>query len=212
MGALLDNPGCQGATRPVSTASLRTHGGVPCGPQIKVDSGQASANGNIEFLLAENGHPTTGLMLGNTKSEGQKVTIFNSGQAISGVTRPFYRRRTADCAFANPPYAVRGERTGASARASAAAAPMASLDRPAAEPWLAVVVQVAAARKVQRLAAAWELLRLAGGNGGHAVASGLPLSTTLMASTFVVWSPTLLRAQRRGHRNLKYNLIVSADC
>jgi hypothetical protein len=55
MGALLDNPGCQGATRPVSTASLRTHGGVPCGPQIKVDSGQASANGNIEFLLAENG-------------------------------------------------------------------------------------------------------------------------------------------------------------
>jgi hypothetical protein len=101
-------------------------------------------------------------MLGNTKSEGQKVTIFNSGQAISGVTRPFYRRRMADYAFANPPYAVRGERTGASARASAAAAPMASLDRPAAEPWLPVVVRVAAARRVQRLAAVRELLRLAG--------------------------------------------------
>jgi hypothetical protein len=39
---------------------------------------------------------------------------------------------------------------------------MASLDRPAAEPWHPVLVQVAAARKVQRLAAAWELLRLAG--------------------------------------------------
>ena len=34
-------------------------------------------------------------------------------------------------------------------------------DRPAAEPWLAVAVQVAAARKVQRLAATCELLRLA---------------------------------------------------
>jgi hypothetical protein len=43
-----------------------------------------------------------------------------------------------------------GERTGASARASAAEAPM---TRPAAGPWLAVAVQVAAARKVQRLAA-----------------------------------------------------------
>jgi hypothetical protein len=39
---------------------------------------------------------------------------------------------------------------------------MTTLDRPAAEPWLAVVVQVAAARRVQRLAATWELLRLAG--------------------------------------------------
>jgi hypothetical protein len=32
--------------------------------------------------------------------------------------------------------------------------------------WLAVVVQVAAARKVQRLAAVWQLLRLAGGGSG----------------------------------------------
>src|SRR5258706_10361426 len=36
---------------------------------------------------------------------------------------------------------------------------MTTVVRPAAEPWLAVVVQVAAARKVQRLAATWELLR-----------------------------------------------------
>jgi hypothetical protein len=48
---------------------------------------------------------------------------------------------------------LQGERTGASARASAAAAPMTALVRPAAGPWLAVAVQVAAARKVQRLAA-----------------------------------------------------------
>src|ERR1700687_5091419 len=55
---------------------------------------------------------------------------------------------------------LRGERAGASARASAAAVPMKTVVRPAAEPWLAVVVQVAAARKVLRLVATWELLQL----------------------------------------------------
>src|SRR5258707_13644723 len=39
---------------------------------------------------------------------------------------------------------------------------MTTLFRPAAEPWIAVVVQVAAARKVQRLAATGPLPRLAG--------------------------------------------------
>src|SRR5258708_15825603 len=62
------------------------------------------------------------------------------------------------------------ESTPASARASAAAAPMTTL-RPAAEPRLAVVVQLAAAYRAQRMAAArkaqgiaatGELLRPAG--------------------------------------------------
>ena len=48
---------------------------------------------------------------------------------------------------------LQGERTDASARASAVAAPITALVRPAAGSRLAVAVQVAAARKVQRLAA-----------------------------------------------------------
>jgi hypothetical protein len=97
-----------------------------------------------------------------------------------------------------------------SARASAAAAPMASLDRPAAEPWLPVVVRVAAARRVQRLAATWELLRLA---GAEVAATPLPAVCLFPRRRWqaLSWSGPL-RAQRRGHRNLKFNLIVSADC
>src|SRR5260370_25023121 len=61
-------------------------------------------------------------------------------------------------------------KTSPSARASAAAAPV----RPAAEPWLAVVVQVAEARKGQRLAATWKLLLIAGAENAAAPCSPGP--------------------------------------
>src|SRR5882762_10841530 len=83
--------------------------------------------------------------------------------------------------------ALRGERTGAIARASAAAA----LVRPAAELWLAVVVQVAAARKVQR-----ELLRLAGAEMAASACAPAPTAAEALLS----WAAGSARAawQCRG--------------
>src|ERR1035437_8215867 len=79
-----------------------------------------------------------------------------------------------------------GERTGASVWASAAAAPMPTLDRPAAEPWLAVVVQVAAARKVRPLAATSELLRLAAAE--VATSACAPARRPTAAETLISWA------------------------
>ena len=84
-----------------------------------------------------------------------------------------------------------GERTGAIARASAAAA----LVQPAAEPWLAVVVQ-AAARKVQRLAATWELPQLAGAEMAASACAPAPTAAEALLS----WAAGSARAawQCRG--------------
>jgi hypothetical protein len=64
---------------------------------------------------------------------------------------------------------MRIETTNTTARASAAEARIPTLDQPAAEAWLAV--QLAAACKVRRLAAAAELPRLAGASAGAAAGS-----------------------------------------
>src|SRR5882762_7389011 len=88
--------------------------------------------------------------------------------------------------------ALRGERTGAIARASAAAA----LVRPAAEPWLAVVVQVAAVRKVQPLAATWELPHAGAEMGASACATA---RRPTAAEALISWAAGSAPKPWQGH-------------
>ncbi len=82
---------------------------------------------------------------------GVEPTFIYERESLSGRSKSLFVLRATGCGAKEP----------VPARASAAAAPMTTV-RPAAEPWLAVVVRLDAARKLQRLAANWELLRPAG--------------------------------------------------
>lgn len=73
---------------------------------------------------------------------------------------------------------------------------MTTLAQPEAQPWFVVVVQVAAAQKVQPLAATWELLRLAGAE--MAASAYAPAQRPTAAEALISWA-----AGGRGDRAVR---------
>jgi hypothetical protein len=129
---------------------------------------------------------SAGLAFGALAITGGTALAQDAVRAVLPDTTPCPDRSSSERAIAP-----------SSARASAAAARV----RSPGEPWLAVVVQVAAARKVQRLAATWALLRLGGTEMAPSTCAPA-LRPTAASNRSEVWGRNVVDLLSTGHMGL----------